>query len=32
VKVEVDDSHAVWIGGNVATCISGEVDIKNLAN
>jgi PhzF family phenazine biosynthesis protein len=27
VKVEVDDSHAVWIGGNVATCISGEVEI-----
>jgi PhzF family phenazine biosynthesis protein len=27
VKVEVDDSHLVWIGGNVATCISGEVEI-----
>ena len=27
VKVDVDDSHVVWIGGNVATCISGEVDI-----
>jgi PhzF family phenazine biosynthesis protein len=27
VKVDVDDSQVVWIGGNVATCISGEVDI-----
>lgn len=27
VQVEVDDSNAVWIGGNVVTCISGEVDI-----
>jgi len=27
VKVDVDDSHVVWIGGNVATCISGEVDL-----
>lgn len=27
VKVEVDDSQLVWIGGNVATCISGEVEI-----
>jgi PhzF family phenazine biosynthesis protein len=27
VKVDVDDSHVVWIGGHVATCISGEVDI-----
>jgi PhzF family phenazine biosynthesis protein len=27
VKVDVDDLDVVWIGGNVATCISGEVDI-----
>ena len=27
VKVVVDDSQVVWVGGNVATCISGEVDI-----
>ena len=27
VKVDVDDSQVVWIGGNVATCISGEVNI-----
>jgi PhzF family phenazine biosynthesis protein len=27
VKVDVDDSQVVWIGGNVATCISGEADI-----
>jgi PhzF family phenazine biosynthesis protein len=27
VKVDVDDSHVVWIGGNVTTCISGEVDM-----
>jgi PhzF family phenazine biosynthesis protein len=27
VKVVVDDSQMVWVGGNVATCISGEVDI-----
>jgi len=24
---DVDDSHVVWIGGKVATCISGEVEI-----
>lgn len=27
VHIEVDDSNAVWVGGNVVTCISGEVDI-----
>ena len=27
VKVDGDDLDVVWIGGNVATCISGEVDI-----
>ena len=27
VQIEVDDSHDVWIGGSVVTCISGEVHI-----
>jgi hypothetical protein len=25
--VEVDDSNGIWIGGNVVTCVTGEVQI-----
>lgn len=27
VQVEVDDSNGIWIGGNVVTCVTGEVQI-----
>ena len=27
VSVDVDEGGDVWVGGNVAVCVSGEVDL-----